>query len=283
MVEDGPQQPQEWFEPTPQELVTTLAGAYLQPREEREVWSGGLVALLAEFGFSAGAVRVALARMVRANLLAPTRRGRLVHYTLTARMIAVLADGDRRIFSLGTHDARDGRDGQWTVLWQAIPDEARAARERLVRRLRFLGFGSLQDGTWIAPHDREQQAIALLTELGVTQHAGLLLGRPALALDVRGLVGRIWDLDALAKRYQTFLARFGDADRAARTLSDRDAWHLRTRLVHTFRQFPFIDPELPPDLIAAPAGRAAAIDLFHSLYPALAPAAQRHFDEVTTP
>ncbi len=280
MVEDGPQPGREWFEPTPQELVTTLAGAYLQPREGREIWSGGLVALLAEFGFSAGAARVALARMVRADLLAPAKRGRLVHYTLTARMIAVLADGDRRIFSLGASPPLNGHSGQWTVLWQAIPDEARAARERLVRRLRFLGFGSLQDGTWIAPHDREREALALLTELDVAQYAGLMLGRPAPALDARGLVDRIWDLDALAERYQSFVAQF---DRAEEPTTDRQAWQLRTRLVHTFRQFPFLDPELPPEVIAAPAGRVAAIELFQARYPALAPAAQHYFDEVTHP
>jgi phenylacetic acid degradation operon negative regulatory protein len=268
MVEDG--------ELTPQELVTTLAGAYLQPRPSREVWSGGLVALLGEFGFSPGAARIALARMVRGDLLRPAKDGRLVHYTLTPRMIAILADGDRRIFSIGS--ATPGGD-QWTVLWQAIPDEARAARERLVRRLRFLGFGSLQDGTWIAPHDRERAALALLDELGVGRHAGLLLGRPSLALDARGLINRIWDLDALAERYRAFVEQFADA--AAPT--DRAAWQLRTRLVHTFRQFAFVDPELPEDLVAAPPGRAAAIELFHIRYPALAQAAQRYFDEVTTP
>ena len=263
MVEDG--------ELTPQELVTTLAGAYIEPRATREVWSGGLVALLGELGFSPGAARIALARMVRGELLHPAKRGRLVHYTLTPRMIAILADGDRRIFSIGAAEASD----QWTVLWQAIPDESRGARERLVRRLRFLGFGSLQDGTWIAPHDRERAALALLDELGVTRHAGLMLGRPSLA---HGLIDRIWDLAALAKRYRVFVEQFGTAP----ATTDREAWQLRTRLVHAFRQFAFLDPELPADLVAAPAERAAAIDLFHTRYPALAPAAQRYFNEVTS-
>jgi phenylacetic acid degradation operon negative regulatory protein len=58
---------------------------------------------------------------------------------------------------------------------------------------------------------------------------------------------------------------------------------LRTRLVHTFREFPTLDPELPEDLVPPPDCRAEALRLFHDLYPALAPAAQRHFDEVTAP
>ena len=52
--------------------------------------------------------------------------------------------------------------------------------------------------------------------------------------------------------------------------------------MHTFRAFPSLDPELPADLVPAPDRRAAAVELFHDLYTALAPAAQRHFDEVTT-
>lgn len=64
---------------------------------------------------------------------------------------------------------------------------------------------------------------------------------------------------------------------------DPGAFWLRTKLVHTFRQFPALDPELPAELIAVPAKRAAAVSLFHDLYAALAPAAQRHFDEVTRP
>ena len=57
----------------------------------------------------------------------------------------------------------------------------------------------------------------------------------------------------------------------------------RTWLVHTFRQFPFLDPELPEDLVPEPQHRPEAIRLFHDLYAALAPPAQRHFDLVTVP
>src|ERR671935_33975 len=89
------------FDPAPQDLVMTLLGAHANPRRRRWIWSGGLVTLLEEFGFSTGAARVALNRLVARDLLAPAKKGRLVHYTLTPRTIAVLAEGDRRIFTLG--------------------------------------------------------------------------------------------------------------------------------------------------------------------------------------
>ena len=269
--------PADTFGTSPQELVMTLLGSYVHPRETRRVWSGGLVAVLAELGFSDGAARIALARLARRDLLARHREGRHVHYSLTRRTVALLADGDRRIFSLGR---RERPAGEWTVLWQSIPETRRQARERLVRRLRFLGFGPYQDGTWIAPHDREAEVVALLGELDVAEHAGLLLGRPSAALDVRRFAGRAWDLDELAARYAAFVTQFRGYSRG-RKLTDATAFEVRTRLVHTFRAFPSLDPELPKELVPEPERRAAAVDLFHDLYTALAPPAQRHFDEVT--
>lgn len=266
----------------PQDLVLTLLGAHDRPRAGCPVWSGGMVTVLAEFGFSVGAARIAMARIVHRGLLARHRAGRLVSYTITPRAAAILAEGDRRIFSLGRLAPDPAR---WTVLWQAIPEEQRPARERLVRRLRFLGFGSLQDGTWITPHDREAEVAALLTELDVSRYAGVLVGVPATAVDFRPVLHRIWDLAGLSARYTAFVGEFANyADPAVRAgLDDRAAMVLRTRLVHLFRRFPALDPELPRDLVEPPAGRAEAVALFHDIYPALAGPASRHFDEVTTP
>lgn len=268
------------FEPQPQDLVMTLLGAFVVPHD-RLVWSGGLVTLLGEFGFSTGAARVALARMVRRGTLDRRKSGRIVSYRPTPRAVALLEEGDRRIFSLGRepHGAEP-----WTVLWHAIPEERRLERGRLARRLRFLGFGSVQDGTWISPHDREQEVVALIDELRVAGYAGVMLGRPAGSLDPRALVARAWDLDALDERYRAFVDEYSPYAKAAgrRGIDDREAFLLRTRLVHVFRRFPALDPELPDDLMRAPRHRARAVTLFHRLYEALGPAAQRHFDAETT-
>jgi phenylacetic acid degradation operon negative regulatory protein len=263
----------------PQDLVLTLLAAHL-PRRDRWSWSGGLVSLLGEFGFSAGAARIALARMVHRGLLDRGRNGRYVNYALSEHARDLLAEGDRRIFSFGRNTEPVAT---WTVVWQAVPEDRRQAREWLVRRLRFAGFGSLQDGTWIAPHDREREVLKLVAELGVAAHVGVLLGRPSVRLDFHAVVDRVWDLSELSARYQAFVAEFAPyTDPAARAaLDDRAALVLRTRLVHLFRKFPTLDPELPVDLVEPPAGRVDAVALFHELYPALADAARRYFDSVT--
>jgi phenylacetic acid degradation operon negative regulatory protein len=259
------------FERRPQSLVVTLLGAYVYP-DDRPVWSGGLVRLLGELGFSAGAARVALARLARRDLLSRLRDGRLVHYRMTPRTAALLAEGERRIFALG----RDVHTPEvWTLLWHAIPEERRVERARLSRRLRFLGFGSPQDGMWIAPHDREPELAALLGELGVGEHSAVLLARSTSAIDP--LVARAWNTTELGNRYRAFVEAFGRYDGDG--LGDKDAFLVRTRLAHAFRQFPSLDPELPE----ADGQRDRAVALFHTLYESLAPAAQRHFDAASAP
>jgi phenylacetic acid degradation operon negative regulatory protein len=263
----------ELVERRPQSLVITLLGAYVYP-DDRPVWSGGLVRLLGELGFSAGGARVALGRLARRGLLTRIRDGRLVHYRLTPRAVAVLDEGERRIFSLG----RDSRAAdEWTLLWHALPDARRLERGRLARRLRFLGFGSVQDGVWISPHDREQEVGALLEELDLAGQAAVLLGRPAGRTDFEAFVARAWDVDELAKRYRAFVAAF-EPHASANGLGDRDAFLVRTQLVHAFRQFPFLDPGLPDDLVQTDGYRERAVALFDDLYGSLAEPAQRHFD-----
>jgi phenylacetic acid degradation operon negative regulatory protein len=249
------------------------------------VWSGGLVALLGELGFSHGAARVALTRLVRRGLISRERSGRLVHYRVTSRCDRLLAEGDGRIFSLG--EPRDGGDG-WTVVWHQIPEDQRLERSRLARRLRFLGFGSVQDSVWVSPHDHTAEVAELLSELGVSSVATVFLSRVRAADGMPALVARAWDLSGLAERYDAFWAEFSayvrgrsGAAGSVRRLSDDDAFLVRTRSVHLFRGFPVLDPELPEELAPLSRSRARAVGLFHTLFDGLAEGSQRHFDQVT--
>jgi phenylacetic acid degradation operon negative regulatory protein len=263
----------------PQSLVLTLFGAYVHPRDAT-VWSGGLVTILGEFGFSQGASRVALARMVNGDLLERVRSGRFVSYRATARTTRLLEEGDERLFSLGQAPRAASR---WTVLWHVIPEERRLERTRLGRRLRFLGFGTLQDGIWISPHDREDVVVQILRELGLEEFAGVLVGEPAAGLDLRNVVGHIWDLDALGEAYESFLADFQPYTKrkATSALTPREAFLIRTRVVHAWRHFPANDPDLPDELMPQPKPRDRAVAVFHQLFDSLRPAAESYFAQVT--
>jgi phenylacetic acid degradation operon negative regulatory protein len=261
----------------PQDLVVTLLGTYVRPFA-RPVWSGGLVVLLAEFGFSDGAARAALTRLVRRGLIARLRSGRLVHYRLTPRCERLLIEGDGRIFTLGRLPAEAG---PWTVLWHQIPEDRRLERTRLGRRLRFLGFGSAQDSVWLSPHDHSAEVTGLLAELGVAEFATVFVSGVRDGPGLPGLVSRAWDLTGLRERYEAFCWEFEPVLSSDSSLGDRDAFVVRTRMTHVYRGFAQLDPELPDELAPLSGPRRRAADIFDALYTALAAPSQRHFDAVT--
>jgi phenylacetic acid degradation operon negative regulatory protein len=262
----------------PQDLVLTMLGAHLR-RPGDLAWSGGMVELLEEFGFSREAARAALSRLAVRGLLDRVRRGRRVHYRLTDRAERLLEEGDRRIFTFGRGDSDCTR---WTVLWHSLPERRRVERARLGRRLRFLGFGSVQDATWVAPHDREAEVLALLEALAIEQYAYVLVGRPSRRLSIDTVLREAWDLPGVVERYEGFLAELEPyrRKRARAALDDRAAFVLRIRTLHGFRGFPFLDPELPDDLMPRPGLRPKVVETFHLLYEELREPAERHFRAV---
>ena len=257
-----------------------MFGTYVRPFGDR-VWSGGLVVLLGELGFSEGAARVALTRLVRRGLIVRMREGRLVHYRLTARADRLLREGDGRIFSFG--NPRD--DGStWTVLWYQLPEDRRLERSGLARRLRFLGFGSAHDSVWVSPHDDSREVQELLDELQMADSATVFVAGVRAMQGLPVLVSRAWDLSGLVDRYEAFCAEYrplaSGCDPIGAGLSDRQAFAVRTLAAHQFRGFPLLDPELPEELAPMSRARGRAVQTFHALYGGLAEPSQRHFDEV---
>jgi phenylacetic acid degradation operon negative regulatory protein len=265
----------------PQDLVLTIFGAHVR-RPGQRAWSGGMVEILESLGFTTGAARAALARLVNRDLLARTRDGRRAFYSMTQRANALLSEGDERIFSFGRTDPAVEL---WTVLWHAIPEDQRVSRSRLASRLRFLGFGAVQDATWVAARNREQEVRLLLHQLDITRYASLLVGHMSPDVPPVALIAQAWRLDEASARYQAFLAEFDDLRRApARNrLSPDEAFRSRILLLHRFRSFPFMDPELPKDVDAVRDLRSRAVACFDDVYAALEPPATAYFWQTVDP
>ena len=263
-----------------QDLVLTIFGAHVRSGEL--VWSGGVVQTLESVGLTVISARAALARLVNRQLLARRRDGRRVFYSTTPHADALLSQIDRRLFSFG----RTQPSVQpWTVLWHAIPESERVARSRFASQLRFLGFGSVQDATWIAARDREQEVLTLLRQLGIERYASVMVGEMSAPQGIAALVAEAWNLEETRERYRQFLADFTvlRGARARERLSDAGAFRSRTLLLHRFRGFPFVDPELPPPVDTVAALRTEVVDCFDEVHAALEPAASRYFWGVARP
>jgi phenylacetic acid degradation operon negative regulatory protein len=208
-----------------------------------------LLRLLAPLGIAAPAVRTAVSRMVRQGWLTPARVAGAQGYALTGRATRRLDDAAARVYR--TRD--DTWDGTWHLL-VVTPPGTRSARDRVRAGLSFLGYGPLDDTSWVSPraHPEVDQLLAsegARAERFTARHDG----------DSGALISRAWDLESLARSYLHFLddAQLYIADSDG---TDRGAFVARTLLVHEWRKFLFSDPALPPALLPPdfPGTKAAA-------------------------
>lgn len=205
-------------------------------------WTQSLVGTLGLLGVEEGNARQSLARVAAAGYLDRHREGRRVRWELSAAGRDLLSTGARRIYSLGA--AADAWDGRWLVVLCPVADAT--ARARLRTRLGFLGFGFLPGGVAVSGHvEREPQAVEVLKSLGLDDAIVLR----SEARDLQPLQ-RAWDLEGLDTSYRAFLSRRWPADPLTALVL----------LVHEWRRFPSIDPELPVALLPGgwPGRRAKA-------------------------
>jgi phenylacetic acid degradation operon negative regulatory protein len=241
--------------PAARSVLLTMLGEYVLPRAGG-VWQETLIGALGSLGHKTHAARQALARSVSAGWLRTERHGRRSRVHLTADTADMLRSGAERIYAFG---APWDWDGRWLLVVLRVPEERREVRHQMRTRLAWAGFGSLGGGLWITPHAEREHELADVADAG--SGAALVSFRAELGAlgEPRRVVAEAWDLDALADAYRAFVARFG----RMRPRDPGAIFRAQTLLVHEWRRFPFLDPDLPDDMLPPrwPRGRAHA--LFH--------------------
>jgi phenylacetic acid degradation operon negative regulatory protein len=255
-------------------LLTTVLGEFVLPFS-RPVWTATLVEVLALFGVEEKAARQALARTAAEGWLRSDRVGRRVRWSLTRPGRRLLAEGAARIYGFGSGERR--WDGQWLVLLVSVPETMRDLRHKLRTRLSWAGFGSPTAGVWITPHpEAEADAKLILDELDLSAMS-FLANYGALG-EERDMVASAWDLAEVADRYDAFIAEFADL-----TPDTPDAvLRAQTLLVHEWRRFPFLDPQLPADLLPPKWSGTTATTLFNDKHIRWRTPAQDRWTELAT-
>jgi phenylacetic acid degradation operon negative regulatory protein len=253
-------------------VLITLLGEFVLP-VGGAVWQETLVSGLAQLGYSEHAARQAISRSSHDGWLSAERHGRRMRMVLTDRMATMLAGGATRIYTFGDPWEWDGR---WLMVVLRVPEDRREVRHALRASLAWAGLGSLGGGVWLTPHlDREPElraAIEASTDanaLSFVAHNGAI-GEPA------DLVRSAWDLEAIAAAYDAFIDEFG------RLRADTVAARFRalTRLVHEWRRFPYVDPDLPAELLPNGWPRAKAHAIFRRQHERWSSSAQEFFSAV---
>lgn len=268
--------------PRSKSLIIDIYGAFVRPL-------GGwlavadLITLMDDLGVDEPAVRSSVSRMSRKGLLVRSRREGRIGYGLSAQAETILEEGDRRIFCEVRHaDLEDG----WLLAVFSVPEEQRDQRHLLRSRLAWLGFGSIGGGTWMAPAGVEPRALEVVDQLDLGQYVDLFRAHYRGFGELKSLVSRAWDLDAIGQRYDRFVA---DAKpvltRWRRRKADgheRAAFADYVTLLHAWRALPYLDPGLPEELLPQGWRGNEAAELFHDLVDVLHERATARVEQAMT-
>jgi len=241
----------------PQSLVFTLLAEHLL-NEPRAVFSGSFIEVLERVGVGEHATRSTLARMAERGLLERQRSGRKIYFRMTPRCIAILEDGRHRIWNVGALNTEPS--GTWTLLTFSLPEAWGRKRYDLRARLRWAGFGALQNGVWMAPtHVDMTEIIETLELAGLVQ---VFHTRPAAPTDPGAVIRQTFDLDSLAQSYREFVRAWAKV--GARDASD--SLLLTLRLSTQWLRIIRVDPRVPVHLLPPDWPAVRAEHLFRRLH-----------------
>lgn len=258
-------------------LLMSVLGELVLP-SGGSVWTQTIVKGLELLGVSDKASRQAIARMYERGWLDRKKVGRQTRWSLTESASSLLTAGAKRIYTFGTEQRP--WDGSWVVLLASVPEVDRHLRYRMTNGLGWAGFGSLGQGIWISPWiEQEQTAVQLLQELGI--EATSFRSELGAMGSASRLANQAWDLDVLRVGYDGFLADTEPLIDSGpiNEISDEVAATELCALVHRWRRFPFMDPDLPAALLPEDWPGPASAARFGALRTSLLAPAQRWWTE----
>jgi len=250
--------------PSARGLLLTLLGEFVLPGGG-VAWTSAVIAAFARLGIAEKATRQALMRTAVDGWLSAEKTGRLTQWHLTGAGRRLLTEGAERIYSFTS--AAENWDRRWLLVAARIPDGDRSTRHTVRTRLGWAGLGWLGPGLWISAHpEREAEVARVLSQAGVAD--AHLFAATRSGLDgAADMVRAAWDLDAIERQYERFIAEFSGAEPG-------DVLARQVELVHAWRRFPAIDPALPRELLPAGWRGLEAVRLFGCLHARWSAAAQ---------
>jgi phenylacetic acid degradation operon negative regulatory protein len=252
-------------------LIFTILGEYVLSAGGT-VWTAAIIDTMSRLGVEEKATRQALMRTAADGWLTPERVGRRTRWRLTPSADRLLTAGSERIYGFGAH--RDGWDGSWLLVLARTPEAERPARHVLRSRLTWAGFGSPAPGVWISTHaERLGEVERALAEAGLAGEAQVFRGTHADG-QLPVLVSEAWDLAAVGRMYDSFIATFA-------TATPGDPLAAMTGLVHAWRRFPWTDPDLPSELLPPRWPRPRAAATFRRRHAQWAAAATQAWQEIS--
>jgi phenylacetic acid degradation operon negative regulatory protein len=218
----------------------TLFGEFVHPRGD-VVWVGTMIAWMQALGFSEPAVRAAVSRAQRTGWLSVQKIGRKSYYALTPEVRWRVHNAVGRLYQPLEPDW----DGRWRLLTYSIPESRKEARDQFRKELLILGFGAWQNGVWLSPNDLTEGALTLARAHDLEPFVSVFVAERFGQHSNLEVVQQVWDVSVLNVRFEGFLQAFSSLP-----LPDlpQAAFCVYAQMLHEYRKFLFLAPDLPLEL-----------------------------------
>lgn len=262
-------------------MIFTLYGDYIR-HYGNEIWIGSLIRLFEEFGHNGQSVRAAISRMSKQGWIQARKEGNKSYYFLTERGESRMEEAANRIFKLKPQSW----DGQWRVLMYNIPEEKRNIRDELRKELVWSGFGTMAASCWISPNNLDKELYAIIEKYDIEPYIHFFLANYDGPQKDKSLIEECWDMEVINQKYQQFITTYSAACVVAKDklknkeMTEAECFVERTKLVHEYRKFLFVDPGLPEELLPEEWLGTQASNLFQDYYKTLAEPASNFFESV---
>lgn len=201
--------------------------------------------LLADVGLSDDAARALLSRMRRRGQLAVERNGREATYRLAGSYARGFEYIRRQ--ALGTIPPWDG--AFHTVLYR-VPEESRFFRDALRRAAVMSGYGVLQPGVLVAPHDYRDQLTATLANKPADSQV-LFARLETDRSDAARVVAAAWRLDDVAEVYSSHIASLRGCLRQKALPQGPEGLRTYAETLAPALSATLYEPSIPADLLPA--------------------------------
>jgi phenylacetic acid degradation operon negative regulatory protein len=229
-------------EQSPRHLILSLFGLYARADPQ---WLSvrSLITLMADLDVDAAATRSSVSRLKKRGVLESAKVGGQAGYRLSASALAVLREGDARIWARPRAAVADG----WLIVVFSVPEAERGKRHELRSLLTRLGFGTAAPGVWVAPGTAYDETLGALDRAGLAAYTELFRG------DYLGA---------------------GDASRPE--ADPARAFTAYVPMLTAWRRLPYLDPGIPLELLPRDWPGIRAGDLFTELDGRLRDPAAKH-------
>jgi phenylacetic acid degradation operon negative regulatory protein len=248
----------------PRWLILDFFAAFVR-RLDNHIAIAHLVQLMGDVGLDEQTVRSSVSRLKRRGWLLSDRINGLAGYRISEAALVNLAEGDARVFRTEPARLEEG----WCVVTFSIPSKLAKSRHLLRSKLTWWGFGNPAPGVWIAPYRAHKYAVRIVQELELEDHSAIYAGDYLGVEPIAAFVKRAWNFERLSARYSSFIEqqaavamRWGDA---RRRLGAREAFVDYLTTLNAWRSIPFLDPNLPSELLPAGWRGPEAIGLFQQI------------------